>query len=107
MWSDLATADWGALGPIFAIIGMVFFLMAGKFIDRRNKKDEIIYQRDRDYSVRQSEEIHRLINQHNHCVEELARLQTEMAELHRDLAIKDTEIMLIQAQLEECKEKLE
>ena len=107
MWNDLATADWGALGPIFAIIGMVFFLLAGKFIDRRNKKDEIIYQRDRDYSVRQSEEIQRLIDQHNHCAEELVRLQTEMAGLHRDLAIKDTEIILIQSQLEECKEKLD
>ena len=107
MWNDLATADWGALGPIFAIIGMVFFLLAGKFLDRRSKREDLAYQRDKDYSARQSEEIQRLMDQHNHCTKELARIQSELAELHRDLAVKDTEIMLMQAELQHCKEKLD
>ncbi len=106
MWNDLATADWGALGPIFAIIGMVFFLLTGKFLDRRSKREDLAYQRDKDYFNRQSEEIQRLVDQHNHCTEELSRIQIELAGLHRDLAIKDTEIMLMQAELQHCKEKL-
>lgn len=95
MWQDLASIDWGALGPIFAVLGMVFFLLGGKVIDSRTRRDV-------QYNDRIDNERKAVKDDYDKCREDLLALQNQMQHVMSDLTKKETEVMILEDRLEEC-----